>query len=96
MKRSLLFSLLPLCLLFVLPACDVGDDDDAADDDEVQKPYFPERCWLLIQGRRIVRQMADIVAISEPGVFLIDTSEGVGRVRIPTSVHPPLSVVMSQ
>ena len=34
MHRSLFLSLLALSLLFVLPACDVGDDDDAADDDD--------------------------------------------------------------
>jgi|ETNmetMinimDraft_30_1059905.scaffolds.fasta_scaffold27954_2 hypothetical protein len=34
MNRSLLLSLLALCLLFVLPACDVGDDDDDTSDDD--------------------------------------------------------------
>ncbi len=34
MNRSLLLSLLALCLLFVLPACDVGDDDDVVSDDD--------------------------------------------------------------
>jgi hypothetical protein len=35
MNRSLLLSLLALSLLFVLPACDVGDDDVGDDDDDL-------------------------------------------------------------
>ena len=34
MNRSLLLSLLALCLLFALPACHVGDDDDDSSDDD--------------------------------------------------------------
>jgi hypothetical protein len=34
MNQSLLLSSLALCLLFVVPACNVGDDDDAANDDD--------------------------------------------------------------